>query len=96
MSIRMLVLGAVVLGAAGQQACFTEAEASQSSSQGTSSEPALAPCAEEGRFCGGIAAFQCCEELQCVDDPSDTCDPDRSGADCGGICVRADPEPEKP
>ncbi|HEX8705778.1 MAG TPA: hypothetical protein VF815_43490 [Myxococcaceae bacterium] len=96
MSIRMLVLGAVVLGAAGQWACSTEAEAAQSRSTETSSAPAARPCEGEGRFCGGIANFQCAEGLQCVDDPSDSCDPDKSGADCSGICVCEDTGPEKP
>ena len=25
----------------------------------------------------------------CVDDPSDDCDPNNGGADCGGLCVLA-------
>jgi hypothetical protein len=37
--------------------------------------------------CGGIAGIRCPGEGQCVDDPSDTCDPAAGGADCGGICV---------
>jgi hypothetical protein len=89
MSIRMLVLAVVVVGAAGQQACSTEVEAAQPASTRTPSEPSFAPCEGEGKFCGGIAGFQCSPGLECVDDPSDTCDPDRGGADCGGICVCA-------
>ena len=42
-----------------------------------------------GRFCGGIAAIPCPEGYVCVDDPTDTCDPNQGGADCGGICVAA-------
>ena len=38
-------------------------------------------------FCGGIAGIQCPGTLQCVDDPSDNCDPNNGGADCGGYCV---------
>jgi hypothetical protein len=38
-------------------------------------------------FCGGIAGFPCPDGLQCIDDPSDDCDPNKGGADCGGICV---------
>jgi len=38
-------------------------------------------------FCGGIAGFPCPDDLVCVDDPSDDCDPRAGGADCGGICV---------
>lgn len=40
-----------------------------------------------GEFCGGIAGIACAEGLTCVDDPSDECDPENGGADCGGICV---------
>jgi len=42
-------------------------------------------------FCGGIAAFPCPENMACVDDPNDSCDPDNGGADCGGICVQTSP-----
>jgi hypothetical protein len=41
-----------------------------------------------GQFCGGIAGFPCPTGYSCVDDPSDSCDPNAGGADCGGICVR--------
>lgn len=37
-------------------------------------------------FCGGIAGFPCPGEGDCVDDPRDDCDPERGGADCGGLC----------
>jgi hypothetical protein len=40
-----------------------------------------------GTFCGGIAGIPCPQGEQCVDDPSDDCDPKNGGADCGGICV---------
>lgn len=37
--------------------------------------------------CGGIAGITCHDSTQsCVDDPSDSCDPAKGGADCGGIC----------
>ena len=39
------------------------------------------------QMCGGIAAIPCPEGKSCVDDPSDTCDPAKGGADCSGICV---------
>lgn len=39
-----------------------------------------------GPFCGGIAAFECPGAGSCVDDPADDCDPERGGADCGGVC----------
>ena len=41
-----------------------------------------------GQSCGGFAGFPCPTGYACVDDPRDSCDPDRGGADCGGICVR--------
>ncbi len=37
--------------------------------------------------CGGIAGITCPDGLTCVDDPTDACDPDCGGADCGGVCV---------
>ena len=37
-------------------------------------------------FCGGFAGFACNGSAQCVDDPSDDCDPENGGADCGGVC----------
>ena len=37
--------------------------------------------------CNGIRGTLCPEGLTCIDDPSDTCDPTRGGADCLGICV---------
>lgn len=43
-----------------------------------------------GRFCGGFGGIQCPPGLVCEDDPSDDCDPDRGGADCGGVCVPGD------
>eukprot|EP01083_Nonionella_stella_P065845 172873_1 len=36
--------------------------------------------------CGGFIGIQCAKGY-CVDDPSDDCDPENGGADCGGICV---------
>lgn len=43
--------------------------------------------AEPSTFCGGIAGIACPDGQRCVDDPSDDCDPNNGGADCGGICV---------
>jgi hypothetical protein len=37
--------------------------------------------------CGGFAGLPCPGRGQCVDDPSDTCDPKRGGADCSGLCT---------
>jgi hypothetical protein len=36
--------------------------------------------------CGGIAGIECPGSGVCVDDPSDECDPEAGGADCGGLC----------
>jgi hypothetical protein len=37
--------------------------------------------------CGGFAGFPCPGFGECIDDPSDDCDPQNGGADCGGICT---------
>jgi len=47
-------------------------------------------CEEQPQACGGFAGLMCPDDLVCVDDPSDDCDPNAGGADCMGICV--DPE----
>ncbi len=39
------------------------------------------------KMCGGIAGIQCDAGQECVDDPSDSCDPLNGGADCSGMCV---------
>ncbi len=36
--------------------------------------------------CGGFMGLLCPDGSQCVDDSSDTCDPDAGGADCMGSC----------
>lgn len=41
------------------------------------------PCKQ---MCGGIAGIQCPAGMNCVDDPSDSCDPAHGGMDCSGIC----------
>ncbi|WP_339133359.1 MAG: Kazal-type serine protease inhibitor domain-containing protein [Candidatus Electrothrix sp. GW3-4] len=43
-------------------------------------------CGGEQAVCGGIAGLLCPEGMECVDDPSDDCDPAHGGADCLGIC----------
>jgi hypothetical protein len=43
-------------------------------------------CGEEPVTCGGIAGRPCPGAGSCVDDPSDSCDPENGGADCGGVC----------
>jgi hypothetical protein len=40
----------------------------------------------KARACGGIAGIQCPYGQVCVDDPSDSCDPEHGGADCPGLC----------
>jgi hypothetical protein len=90
MFTRILVVGVLVAGAAGQLACTQTAEAAQTSLTGESDE---AKKPKGGQFCGGFAAIQCPEGLVCVDDPNDSCDPNAGGADCGGICI--DPNDEK-
>ncbi len=45
-----------------------------------------------GGFCGGIAGIQCPDGQVCVNDPSDGCDPELGGADCGGVCVLDEPD----
>lgn len=51
--------------------------------QGTSSNSSLAHA-----LCGGIAAIPCPTGFECVDDPTDGCDPANGGADCSGICLQ--------
>ena len=45
------------------------------------------------KFCGGFAGLPCGPDEECVDDPSDACDPKKGGADCGGICIPKPPPP---
>lgn len=38
--------------------------------------------------CGGFAGRRCTDTTQlCIDDPTDSCDPNNGGADCSGICI---------
>ena len=46
-----------------------------------------AACVPSGPFCGGIAGFPCEGAAECIDDPTDDCDPNMGGADCSGVCV---------
>jgi hypothetical protein len=39
------------------------------------------------KTCGGFAGLRCSGTDVCVDDPRDTCDPNKGGADCSGVCV---------
>ncbi len=45
-----------------------------------------ASCIADGPFCGGFAGFPCPGAGLCVDNPTDDCDPENGGADCGGVC----------
>jgi hypothetical protein len=40
-----------------------------------------------GPTCGGFANLPCPGAGTCVDDPNDSCTPQKGGADCGGICL---------
>ncbi len=51
---------------------------------------ALSSSSPASVFCGGIAGIACPSGKTCVDDASDTCDPNNGGADCGGMCVLSD------
>lgn len=46
--------------------------------------------------CGGIAGIPCPDGMNCVDDPTDDCDPKQDGADCPGICTGKDGLPQYP
>jgi hypothetical protein len=52
-------------------------------------DPSQATCvpAEPKVACGGFLGTPCPGAGQCVDDPSDDCDPRNGGADCSGMCV---------
>jgi hypothetical protein len=51
------------------------------------SSPDVCACVPDEKItCGGFAGRPCPDKLTCVDDPSDDCDPNNGGADCGGIC----------
>lgn len=43
-------------------------------------------CEPQAATCGGFAGTACPEGFECVDDPSDDCDPNNGGADCMGLC----------
>ena len=40
-----------------------------------------------GQICGGFAGIKCPAGKKCVDNPNDSCDPNKGGRDCAGICV---------
>jgi hypothetical protein len=53
------------------------------------------PKAPAPKRCGGFAGLQCASDEECIDDPTDSCDPSHGGADCGGICQKK-PTPPPP
>jgi hypothetical protein len=54
---------------------------------------ASAQDATPGGMCGGLAGLPCPAGFECVNDPSDSCDPATGGADCSGICRPIDENP---
>lgn len=58
---------------------------------GTGTSPDLSDrAAPSFASCGGFTARRCPRaDQKCVDDPRDSCDPTKGGADCPGICVGA-------
>jgi hypothetical protein len=61
---------------------------------GTQTEPDLVGSRNQGvgESCGGFAGTACPKGLVCVDDPSDSCDPNNGGRDCIGICQEETPQ----
>jgi hypothetical protein len=47
---------------------------------------ACVPAESEVVRCGGFPGTPCPGAGTCADDPSDDCDPNNGGADCGGLC----------
>ena len=75
---RLAVAGALVVGAlfvgAGCGGTVEEQDALATQEQAV------------GQSCGGFAGTPCPTGQVCVDDPSDSCDPNNGGRDCIGIC----------
>jgi len=53
---------------------------------GSTCDPTTGKCGPAPVRCGGLAGIACPGFGRCVDDPTDGCDPNAGGADCGGIC----------
>ena len=68
------------------QDCPTDACAAVLCPAGSVCDPTTGKCGPGPVHCGGIAGIACPGIGRCVDDPSDSCDPNAGGADCGGIC----------
>lgn len=79
----MKLLSFLILGSVGCLISACDPSPPQGCSEGgVGGGPACPP----KQFCGGIAAIACPGAGTCVDDPSDNCNPDKGGADCGGVC----------
>lgn len=48
---------------------------------------------KQGDSCGGFVELLCPEGLECVDDPTDACDPAKGGKGCMGTCQEAKYDP---
>jgi hypothetical protein len=68
------------------QDCPTDACAAVLCPAGSTCDPSTGTCGPAKIFCGGLSGKACPGLGRCVDDPSDSCDPNAGGADCGGIC----------
>ena len=65
--------------------CSCEGETKQSTSGCIFDRYEHAGACQETQ-CGGLLGTPCPAGQICLDDPSDSCDPNNGGADCGGIC----------
>lgn len=79
---KMMTLGVTAL----TTVCATSACGFAEEQTSLEAETGAAELAEQ-QFCGGIAGIRCPDGYTCIDDPSDSCDPNHDGADCGGVCV---------
>jgi hypothetical protein len=43
--------------------------------------------------CGGVARLPCPQGKECADNPEDSCDPEKGGRDCSGVCIDRTDEP---
>jgi len=90
--------GGFCLPGCGQMGCGVDECTSEEPTpdEDTDSTTGGGECTAED-FCGGFAGFQCecsCSDanqhVECLDDPTDDCDPEQGGADCSGICTCVD------
>ncbi len=81
----------------GPKLCFMYCEVGDPFCCGPSTCQPKAPPPPAGSFCGGIAEIPCAANEECVDDPTDGCDPKLGNFDCGGVCQpKAAPPPPPP